>query len=347
MRSIAEGNTGRRFCAASAAGMILALAMILPTPLWPDSNLAEDSGREERMLLSAGSADYATEVIVMQGAEEGKVALLMGGAHGNEPGGYWALLEFVETYRPKNGTLVVLPLQNPLARRNNTRSSKGPILNNYYNFSRAFPALNAVPEREQWIRSQFRGVNDTWWWYGGDQKLTEEGVISWEERKAATLEGLLDEEGCRRALDPEIKQAAKNVYGLMIGRFPDGKQRYDQIDLLLDLHEAAWFYQDVLCADDAESLQFLDDVLPDINQRLEELGLDPVSVLLTPVPTSPGWAAHYELPRPAIAVTTETNRRLEKERRLAAQRIFLKAILESFGFELEKVEKPPAVEPAG
>ena len=81
-------------------------------------------------------------------------------------------------------------------------------------------------------------------------------------------------------------------------------------------------------------------MIPEINERLERQGLDTVSAILTPVPTSPGWTAHYELPLPAIAITTETNRRLEEEKRLQAQGIYLDVILNAMGFTLTRVENP-------
>jgi hypothetical protein len=298
-----------------------------------DGNV-EDLYIEERFILSYDLDDYRTEVIVKQAPNDGKTALIMAGAHGNEPGGYLALLDFIKNYRPNRGIMVILPLQNPVARKKNTRSSAGPVLNNYYNFSRAFPAKNPVPERDKWIWSQFKGVNDSWWWYAGDQKLTENGIIPLSVRQANTIDSLLDEEGYRKALDPQIKMAAQSIYKLMLGEFPDGSKRYDQIDILIDMHEAAWFYQDVLCADDNDSRLLLETVLPEINRNLQGKELSPVTVFFSPIPTSPAWTARYELPEPALAVTTETDRRLAMDKRLSAQTIYLEVILNHLGFEL-------------
>ena len=220
---------------------------------------------EQRLPLSRNAPEYQTDVFILSGSQDGPVAMLLGGTHGNEPGGYLTLLEFLSDVTIEKGTLVIVPIQNPIAFSNNSRSTRGPVLNNYYNFGRGFPALKASAERDKYVLAQLSGYNNSWWWYDGDEKLIQAGVFPGTFRKATEVEDLLDEEGYRRALDPEIKKAAGNIYQLMLGNFPDGSSRYDQIDILIDLHEAAYFYEDRICTDDPVSHGLIEELVPEIH----------------------------------------------------------------------------------
>ena len=319
----------------------------IPHALYPDSGVRTPEHEvtvprrpyEQRMLLSREAPEYQTDVFFLCGKTEGPVALLLGGAHGNEPGGYLTLLEFLSDVIVEKGTLVVVPLQNPVAFSSNNRSTRGPVLNNYYNFGRGFPASRPSKERDRYILAQLVGHNHSWWWYEGDEKLIESHTFPGAYRKATEVEGLLDEDGYRLALDPQIKMAAGNIYRLMLGMFPDGSHRYEQIDVFIDLHEAAYFFDDRICTDDPASRQVLEELVPKINSSLAQRGLDPITTCFAPIPTSSAWTAAHDLPRPALSFTTETNYTRQIAYRIRTQRVFLDAILKQTGLEISYRKK--------
>lgn len=64
---------------------------------------------------------YATEVYLIQGANSGPAALVLGGVHGNEPAGAVAA-EAVSRFAVSRGTLIVVPRVNKLALAAGTRT---------------------------------------------------------------------------------------------------------------------------------------------------------------------------------------------------------------------------------
>ncbi|MFQ5794575.1 MAG: succinylglutamate desuccinylase/aspartoacylase family protein [Candidatus Bipolaricaulia bacterium] len=293
---------------------------------------------EERMLLSEEIEGYATEVVVKWGDREGKVALVLAGMHGDEPASVHALQQLVEAYQVDRGVLVILPIQNPVAYQQGTRSSHGPFPNHYYNLGRAFPARRPIAGRDRFILDQFVGERGIWWWMTGDQALYEAGLFSRSVRYADTVAELLDPEGYRRALDPNIRQAGENIFRLMLGIFPDGQRRYLQIDLLIDLHESAYHYPSMISVDDPDSREALDGILDTLNRQLIDADLSLVTIDETPIPTDVTWAAHYELPEPALAFTVETDLRETLEARVAKQLLIVEFLLDQFGIEISRSE---------
>jgi len=69
---------------------------------------------EERRLLMAGTL-YETPLYVFASGREGRIALALGGVHGNEPGGWLAAERVVDRVRPENGALLVIPRANAVA----------------------------------------------------------------------------------------------------------------------------------------------------------------------------------------------------------------------------------------
>src|SRR5438874_1268473 len=69
---------------------------------------------EDRRLLMAGTR-YETPMYVFGSGRPGRIALALGGVHGNEPGGWLAADWIVDHRRPENGALLVVPRANRVA----------------------------------------------------------------------------------------------------------------------------------------------------------------------------------------------------------------------------------------
>jgi hypothetical protein len=69
---------------------------------------------EDRRLLMAGTR-YETPMYVFGSGRPGRIALALGGVHGNEPGGWLAADWIVDHRRPENGALLVVPRANKVA----------------------------------------------------------------------------------------------------------------------------------------------------------------------------------------------------------------------------------------
>jgi hypothetical protein len=69
---------------------------------------------EEKRLLMAGTR-YETPLYVFASGRPGRIALALGGVHGNEPGGWLAAERVVDNVRPANGAVLVIPRANKVA----------------------------------------------------------------------------------------------------------------------------------------------------------------------------------------------------------------------------------------
>ena len=69
---------------------------------------------EERRLLMAGTP-YETPLFIFGSGKPGNVLAVLGGVHGNEPGGWLAAERIVDDIRPAQGALLVVPRANRLA----------------------------------------------------------------------------------------------------------------------------------------------------------------------------------------------------------------------------------------
>lgn len=278
---------------------------------------------DEKFLLSCEIPDFVTEVIVKKKTPK-PVILIMGGAHGNEPAGVEALRAFIKNYDITRGTLIIIPIQSPLAFKKKARSSAGTFPNHYFNIGRAFPAKKSASGlRDQHIQHQLSGKKNIWWWLSGDKKILS-------SRRMAS-EPLLDNHGFRQALHPHLKKAGQNIFLLMKGEFPNGQKRYDQIDYLLDLHESTYSYASTVSAADRISYQFATTALLSMKRLLRKYDLPAMTPDYTPIPTGAAWAAHYELSRPAIALTLETDQRAPLAKRISQHTLLLKLFLEKMG----------------
>ncbi len=77
-----------------------------PPPLPP--------GREQRLLMP--STPWQTPLVATHSGREGARVLVLGGVHGNEPGG-WLAAESVAEWEPSAGSLLVIPRANVVATR--------------------------------------------------------------------------------------------------------------------------------------------------------------------------------------------------------------------------------------
>ena len=89
------------------------LARVTATPEpTPTPRPVPPAGRIERTLLEG--SEQATPLVVTHSGVEGPRVLVLGGVHGNEPGG-WLAAEAIAEWTPAAGSLLVVPRANVLA----------------------------------------------------------------------------------------------------------------------------------------------------------------------------------------------------------------------------------------
>jgi hypothetical protein len=72
------------------------------------------AGGEQRRMMMAGTP-HETPLYVYGTGLEGQIVAVLGGVHGNEPGGWLAADEIVDGVRPSRGALLVIPRANRVA----------------------------------------------------------------------------------------------------------------------------------------------------------------------------------------------------------------------------------------
>jgi hypothetical protein len=80
-----------------------------PSSPTPTPRPVPAAGTSERMLLEG--TPWQTRAVVAHSGVAGKTLMVLGGVHGNEPGG-WMAAEEVATWTPARGSLVVVPRAN-------------------------------------------------------------------------------------------------------------------------------------------------------------------------------------------------------------------------------------------
>jgi hypothetical protein len=83
-----------------------------PTPT-PEPPFIVAEG-EERRVLMAGTPQ-ATSLYIFGSGRPGPRLMVLGGVHGNEPGGWFAADRLLETLRPTDGAFLIIPRANLLA----------------------------------------------------------------------------------------------------------------------------------------------------------------------------------------------------------------------------------------
>src|SRR5687768_9744443 len=85
-----------------------------PTPTsTPEPPFVVAPGEERRMLMAG--TPYETPLYIYGSGQPGEVLTVLGGVHGNEPGGWLAADEIVSALRPATGALLVIPRANRVA----------------------------------------------------------------------------------------------------------------------------------------------------------------------------------------------------------------------------------------
>jgi uncharacterized protein len=90
------------------------LAAAPPTPE-PEPPFVVPAGEEVRQLMPA--TPWETPLYVFGSGLAGPIVMVLGGVHGNEPGGWEAAEEVVDSVRPSSGALLVIPRANRVATR--------------------------------------------------------------------------------------------------------------------------------------------------------------------------------------------------------------------------------------
>jgi hypothetical protein len=83
-----------------------------PVPV-PEPPFVVAAGDEKRLLMA--STPYETSLYIRGSGNPGKIILVLGGVHGNEPAGWLAAERVVDRLRPANGALLVVPHANKIA----------------------------------------------------------------------------------------------------------------------------------------------------------------------------------------------------------------------------------------
>ncbi len=133
---------------------------------------------DERYTLMTGTR-YETSLYVFGSGEPGPIAMVLGGVHGDEPGGWLGAERVVDTLRPRNGAILVIPRANRVATLSGVRTTDemGDINRSYPGFDdgkpmerMAFEIVNAVrwyhvdlvhDMHESWAFYKDRATNGT------------------------------------------------------------------------------------------------------------------------------------------------------------------------------------------
>lgn len=91
-----------------------------PTPT-PQPPFAVAAGEEQQHLM-AGTAQE-TPLLIFGSGEPGPVLMVLGGVHGDEPGGWLAAERLLERLRPARGALLIVPRANRLATLGGVRTT--------------------------------------------------------------------------------------------------------------------------------------------------------------------------------------------------------------------------------
>ncbi len=149
--------------------------LYLPTP--EPAKPVPQAGRFERPVMAG--TPWETPLTVTHSGRQGPTVLVLGGVHGNEPGG-WLAAEQVATWEPSFGSLLVIPRANRIADRmlERTTSELGDLnrlypgapdadlpmarmANAIIEIAREFGASYLLDMHESWIFYAERPVNGT------------------------------------------------------------------------------------------------------------------------------------------------------------------------------------------
>jgi hypothetical protein len=125
---------------------------------------------EQRFSLMAGTS-YETPLYVFASGRPGKNALVLGGVHGNEPGGWLAAERVIDSLRPENGALLVVPRANKVAVNlfERTTEALGDLNRSYPGFTDGLPMERMALEITDAIRDYHvdivHDMHESWSFY--------------------------------------------------------------------------------------------------------------------------------------------------------------------------------------
>lgn len=125
---------------------------------------------EQELSMMAGTA-YETPLYVFGSGIAGPITLVLGGVHGNEPGGWTAAERVVDEVRPASGALLVIPRANKLAIQQFVRTT-----DDLADLNRAYPgkpdglpmermAAEIVARMNQFHVSHVIDMHESWAFY--------------------------------------------------------------------------------------------------------------------------------------------------------------------------------------
>ena len=114
---------------------------------------------------------YETPLYIFASGRPGKIALALGGVHGNEPGGWLAADRVVDKIRPETGALLVLPRANKVAVSllERTTDDLGDLNRSYPGFAEGLPMERMAGEISNTIREfhvdLLHDMHESWAFY--------------------------------------------------------------------------------------------------------------------------------------------------------------------------------------
>ena len=89
--------------------------------LTPEPPFVVAAGEEKRLLMAGTPQE--TPLYIFGSGQPGPVLAVLGGVHGNEPGGWLAADELLDTLRPATGAFLIIPRANRLATQQFVRTT--------------------------------------------------------------------------------------------------------------------------------------------------------------------------------------------------------------------------------
>lgn len=151
----------------------------VPPTATPEPPYVVAAGEQERLLLAG--TPYETPLWVFGSGVPGTVLAVLGGVHGNEPGGWLAAEQLLATLRPASGAVIILPRANQLAIRDFVRTTEelGDLNRLYPGDSAGLPMAQMARQIVEALREFRAGVlldlHESWAFYR-DRTATQAGT---------------------------------------------------------------------------------------------------------------------------------------------------------------------------
>jgi len=239
------------------------LTMWQPEPIFPGTGLSQQKKLSDYFDALKGSRGD-TEVFIFEGNRSGATALVLGGTHPNEPGGFITAVCLIENVNVTQGKLIVIPRANNSAFTHNDPQEANP---------QRFVIKTATGER--WFRFGSRSTNPIDQWpdpevyrhYPSGQKLSGSETRNLNRSYPGKPDGSLTE---------------KVAYAIM------SLMKQEQVDIGIDLHEASLEYP-VINAIVAHPLAF--DLAA---ETVINLQMEGINISLEPSPANFHGLSHRE-----------------------------------------------------